>query len=64
MVHQYGTAILMSDSLFLLLSSSTQQLCRLIDRVAVKGIRGFCSIAFECFALPFAQLHDPDTLSS
>ena len=34
---QYGTAILVSDSLFTLLSASTQQLCRLVDRVTVKG---------------------------
>jgi class 3 adenylate cyclase len=34
---QYGTAILLSDSLFCLLSPLTQSLCRLIDRVTVKG---------------------------
>ena len=34
---QYDTAILVSDSLFTLLSASTQQLCRLVDRVTVKG---------------------------
>lgn len=34
---QYATAILLSDSIFSLLSASVQSLCRQIDRVTVKG---------------------------
>ena len=37
---QLGTAILLSDSLYSLLSDDTRRLCRLVDRVTVKGEGG------------------------
>lgn len=35
---QLGTDILISDSLYSLLSDATRRLCRLVDRVTVKGV--------------------------
>jgi len=34
---QYGTAILLSDSIYLLMSPATRSRCRLVDRITVKG---------------------------
>jgi len=44
MLVQYGAAILMSDSIYSLLSCGTRSLCRLVDRVTVKGMCAYVSI--------------------
>eukprot|EP00283_Hemiselmis_rufescens_P004835 CAMPEP_0173429376 /NCGR_PEP_ID=MMETSP1357-20121228/8099_1 /TAXON_ID=77926 /ORGANISM="Hemiselmis rufescens, Strain PCC563" /LENGTH=386 /DNA_ID=CAMNT_0014393549 /DNA_START=126 /DNA_END=1286 /DNA_ORIENTATION=+ len=41
---QFGVAILMSEDIFSLLSPNVQKLCRLIDRVVLKGTARPCSL--------------------